>query len=123
MANTLTPTVNGLRHGTVKPIEKTQATRDTLQKNLDDKHEKNKRHKSPRKKALTEKDVAMVAEKCTQNIQRDLVFNIDNSSDETTINVLDSKTKEVIRHIAADEIMDVAQRIGQTRGVLFSGKA
>lgn len=56
-----------------------------------------------------------------QNTQRDLLFSIDEGSGRTTITVLDSKTKEIIRQIPSEEVLTMVEHLKDiTSGLLFS---
>ena len=57
-----------------------------------------------------------------QSIQRDLHFSIDEISGDTVIQVLDSKTEEVIRQIPSEEVLTLARNIETMKGILFSAE-
>ncbi len=57
-----------------------------------------------------------------QSVQRDLHFSIDEFSGDTVIQVLDSKTEEVIRQIPSEEVLALARNIESMKGVLFSAE-
>ncbi|MCP3689259.1 MAG: flagellar protein FlaG [Gammaproteobacteria bacterium] len=57
-----------------------------------------------------------------QSVQRDLHFSIDEFSGDTVVQVLDSKTEEVIRQIPSDEVLAMAKNIESMKGVLFSAE-
>ncbi|MCP4492702.1 MAG: flagellar protein FlaG [Gammaproteobacteria bacterium] len=57
-----------------------------------------------------------------QSVQRDLRFSIDEFSGDTVIQVLDTKTEEVIRQIPSEEVLALAKNIEIMKGVLFSAE-
>jgi len=57
-----------------------------------------------------------------QSIERDLHFSIDEASGDTVIQVLDSKTEEVIRQIPSEEVLTLARNIETMKGILFSAE-
>jgi len=57
-----------------------------------------------------------------QSIERDLQFKVDESSGDTIITVLDTKTEEVIRQIPTEEVLAVRENIETLKGILFSAK-
>ncbi len=64
--------------------------------------------------ALAEK----VREQAT-SMRRKLEFNIDEESHEVTIKVRDAETGRLIRQIPPQEVVDLAERLSETVGVLF----
>jgi len=59
-----------------------------------------------------------------QQIQRDLQFSVDDKTGRTVIKVLDSESKEVIRQIPEEELLDVARSLRETlEGNLLEVKA
>ena len=59
-----------------------------------------------------------------QNIQRDLQFSIDDESGKTVIKVIDSESKEVIRQIPEEVLLEVARSIEESlEGALLEVKA
>ncbi|MCP4188352.1 MAG: flagellar protein FlaG, partial [Gammaproteobacteria bacterium] len=57
-----------------------------------------------------------------QSVHRDLHFSIDEFSGDTVIQVLDTKTEEVIRQIPSEEVLAMARNIETMKGVLFSAE-
>jgi flagellar protein FlaG len=56
-----------------------------------------------------------------QNTQRDLLFSIDEGSGRSTITVMDSQTKEVIRQIPSEDVLRMVEHLkASTSGMLFS---
>lgn len=49
--------------------------------------------------------------KYVQNVQRDLQFTVDDASGRTVIKVIDSESKETIRQIPAEEMLQIARSI------------
>ena len=54
-----------------------------------------------------------------QNMQRDLLFSVDEKSGDTIIKVLDRETEEVIREIPSKELREVKARLQETAGIIF----
>lgn len=58
-----------------------------------------------------------------QSVQRDLQFNLDDSSGKTIITVVDKKTSEVVRQIPDDVALKLAQDLQQSEPLsLFNAK-
>lgn len=59
-----------------------------------------------------------------QNIHRELEFSIDKATGRTIIKVIDSSTKEVIRQLPPEEVLQVARRIAAMQeGTILKVKA
>lgn len=58
-----------------------------------------------------------------QQVMREIKFSVDDKSDRVVIKVIDQATKEVIREIPPEDIIDVAEKLEQFRGVLLQEKA
>ena len=58
-----------------------------------------------------------------QNLQRSLQFSIDESSGRTVIKVVDKDTKEVIRQIPEEQVLELAARLDKNAGVLVKDEA
>lgn len=58
-----------------------------------------------------------------QNHQRDLQFKIDKNSGKTVITVLDSETREVIRQIPQEELLQLAQKQGKDDSLFLQEQA
>ena len=54
-----------------------------------------------------------------QNLQRDLLFSVDEKSGDTFVRVLDTQTDEVIREIPSKEIRELKARLEETAGIIF----
>lgn len=57
-----------------------------------------------------------------QSIERDLKFRVDESSGDTIITVLDTKTDKVIRQIPTEDVLAIRENIETLKGILFSAK-
>lgn len=57
-----------------------------------------------------------------QNIQRNLLFSVDDDSGETIIKVTDMETDDVIRQIPSEEVLQLQQYIKDASGILFKAK-
>ena len=53
----------------------------------------------------------------------DIKFSIDEDSGRTVIKVIDRETKDVIRQIPSQEVLDLAQALGKLQGLLIKQKA
>lgn len=72
--------------------------------------------------APPEVDVAQTVERLNQliqNVRRELHFSVDDASGDTIIKVIDAETREVVRQIPADEVLNLAERL-QTTGRLLA---
>jgi flagellar protein FlaG len=58
-----------------------------------------------------------------QNLQRDLHFRVDDSSDRVVVTVVDSESGHVIRQIPSEEMLAVAQSLEQIQGLLVNEQA
>ena len=62
-----------------------------------------------------------------QNVQRDLLFSVDDSSGRTVVQVVNSTTAEVIRQMPTEEALRISQRIkeqtGDLSGLIFKASA
>lgn len=54
-----------------------------------------------------------------QNLQRDLLFSVDDKTGDTIIKVTDRETEEVLREIPSAEIRAMKARLQDTAGVIF----
>ncbi len=68
-----------------------------------------------------EKTVSEVSD-FVQNIQRNLLFTVDDDSGETVIKVTDMETDDVIRQIPSEEVLQLQQYIKDASGILFKAK-
>ena len=58
-----------------------------------------------------------------QTVQRDLEFSQDETTGSSVVTVRDRKTNEVIRQIPNQEMLDIAKRLDEIGGILFSVSA
>lgn len=58
-----------------------------------------------------------------QAIQRDILFTKDRETGMDVIKVIDQKTHEVIRQIPPEEVVNLAKKMDEVRGMLFATKA
>lgn len=58
-----------------------------------------------------------------QQVMRDIKFSFDEKSDRVVIKVIDQSTKEVIREIPPEAVIDMAEQLDRTQGVLIKEKA
>lgn len=62
-----------------------------------------------------------------QNIERDLLFSVDDSSGRTVVRVVNSDTEEVIRQIPSEEVLRISRSIheqmGDISGLIFETSA
>ena len=62
-------------------------------------------------------------QKFTQNLAKELQFDIDKDSGRTVVKVVDTSTKEVIRQIPSEEMLAMAKALDQIQGLLVKQKA
>lgn len=58
-----------------------------------------------------------------QNIRRGLAFTVDEEIDQVVVKVYDAETKEVIRQIPAEEVLNLARHLARSDGLLLKAKA
>jgi flagellar protein FlaG len=58
-----------------------------------------------------------------QNLQRDLLFSVDEKSGGTFVKVVDKETEEVVREIPSKEIREIKARLEEVAGMIFQEKA
>ena len=54
-----------------------------------------------------------------QDLHRDLLFSVDESSGDTIVKVVDRETDEVIREIPSRDLREIKARLNETAGVIF----
>jgi flagellar protein FlaG len=57
-----------------------------------------------------------------QNLNRSLQFRVDELSGDTVVKVIDSETKELVRQIPSEEVLDVKHAIEKYKGILLEAK-
>ncbi len=61
--------------------------------------------------------------KSLQTLSQDLEFSVDNDSQRTVIKVIDQRTKEVIRQIPSQEVLEIAKTLDNVKGLLIKQEA
>ena len=59
----------------------------------------------------------------TNTLANELKFSIDDKSGQTVVKIVDTATDEVIRQIPSEEMLAIADALGQIQGVLLKQKA
>jgi len=54
-----------------------------------------------------------------QNLQRDLLFSVDEKSGGTFVKVIDKETEEVVREIPSKEVREIKARLEEVAGLIF----
>ena len=54
-----------------------------------------------------------------QNLQRDLLFSVDEKSGGTFVKVIDKETEEIVREIPSKEIREIKSRLEEVAGMIF----
>lgn len=62
------------------------------------------------------------ANKVVQASARDIEFSVDNSTNEVVVKVVDQATKQVIRQIPSEEMLQIAQALDHLQGLLVKQK-
>lgn len=62
-------------------------------------------------------------EKVVKPVAQDLKFSIDDETGKTVVKVIDTDTKEVIRQIPSEELMQIARALDKLQGLLVKQKA
>lgn len=81
---------------------------------------------SPGAQAVSEKNLAATVSKLnqrTQQLHRDLRFVIDHQSGNVVVQVVDTRSKEVIRQIPSKDIMALRHQLEELSSLLFHTKA
>ena len=71
-------------------------------------------------------DLANAVDKINEKVQRvlrEIKFSVDDKSDRVVIKVIDQQTKEVIREIPPEQIIEMAQDLDKSQGMLLHEKA
>lgn len=71
-------------------------------------------------------DLANAVDKINEKVQRvlrEIKFSVDDKSDRVVIKVIDQQTKEVIREIPPEQIIQMAQDLDKSQGMLLHEKA
>jgi len=55
-----------------------------------------------------------------QDLQRDLIFSVDEKSGGTFVKVIDKETDEIVREIPSKEIREIKSRLEEVAGLIFS---
>lgn len=58
-----------------------------------------------------------------QQVMREIKFSVDEKSDRVVIKVIDQSTKEIIREIPPEAVIDMAEQLDRAQGVLIKEKA
>lgn len=61
--------------------------------------------------------------KVIQVVDRNLEFTVDKDTDMTVVKVIDSESKEVIRQIPSEEVIQIAKALDKLQGLLVRDKA
>ncbi|MCK7498334.1 MAG: flagellar protein FlaG [Comamonadaceae bacterium] len=64
-------------------------------------------------------EMKQVVEPVAQNLQ----FSVDDATGQTVVRVVDSGTKEVLRQIPSQELLDIARSFDKLQGLLLHEKA
>ena len=56
-------------------------------------------------------------------VAQNLEFSMDQTTGRTVVTVVDTSTKEVIRQIPSEEVLQMAQELDRMKGILLRGKA
>ena len=69
------------------------------------------------------RDAVEHIQRTIENRSTDLRFTVDSETGKTIVSVIDTQTREVVRQIPTEEIMQVARWIDRMHGLLVNGKA
>lgn len=80
---------------------------------------------APQQKASSEQVQAAIEnlKRASQSADQNLQFSVDGETGQTVIKVVDGGTKEVIRQIPSEEVLQLAKSLDKISGMLFSQKA
>ena len=87
---------------------------------LEEKLQEKEKEKEPDVKSLQN-----AVDKMNNSLQQatGLRFNLDEDAGKTVVTVIDSKSKETIRQIPSEEMLELSRRMKDLRGVLFNEEA
>lgn len=68
-------------------------------------------------------DAISSVEDFVQNMNRDLEFNLDKTSGEVIVKIVDRSSGDVIRQIPSEDMLKLASRLKEARSLLFESKA
>jgi flagellar protein FlaG len=77
--------------------------------------------KSEDKKEVLHEKVAQLNEHM-QHLNRSLQFSVDETSGDTVVKVIDAETKEVVRQIPSQDVIDARNAVSEYRGLLLETK-
>jgi flagellar protein FlaG len=69
------------------------------------------------------KEAVKSANEFVGSINSSLQFSVDDKTGQTVVKVMDSETKEVIKQIPSQEMLDIAQALDKLKGLLVQQKA
>ncbi len=78
---------------------------------------------SPEKQRAEVESATQAVRNFVQPIANNLEFSVDDDTGKTVIKVMDSSTKEVIRQIPSEEILEIARALDRLQGLLLRQKA
>lgn len=105
----------------VGKAKETEVTQDVIHEHTAEQQQANSYNKQMDAKQISKK--VQEVEAHVQSVQRDLHFQIDETTGETVISVYDSATDELIRQIPTEEVMKMKQIMASARkGILFDTK-
>lgn len=71
-------------------------------------------------------EVAAAVEKLrehTQSLDRELHFQVDSDTGNTVVKIYDPATKEVVRQIPSEEVLELTKNLEEAQGVIFNSRA
>ena len=77
-------------------------------------------------KRASSEDIAQAVKAINQQVQalhRELQFSVDDKSGRVIIKIVDTQTKQVIRQIPAEDVVELARDLPQDRGLILKTKA
>lgn len=69
------------------------------------------------------REATQKANLAVEGLRSDLKFTVDSDTGTNVVKVIDTKTKEVIRQIPAQEMLEIAKRLDELRGILIKARA
>lgn len=101
---------------TVK-IQSAEAQQPVNTQNIDDAIKQQQAEESAKEQEVDA--VVTDLNKVAQDLQRDLLFSVDENSGGTIVKVVDKETDEVIREIPSKEIREIKARLEEAVGLIF----
>ena len=113
-------TVTRGQSDSIKPIAKDEGA--SFRK-LNKESGKNQKEKSAALKSGQAKELSEQIEQYLSDMNVSLSFEVYDKTGDVVVKVINRDTKEVIRQIPPEDLLEITEKLEELRGVLFAGKA